>query len=139
MKKCFALPSSLCLWCRRRSRPPGNLSSIDPHPLFSIKLTGRDLDAGMFRKSALLLADDVASVQQRFRYLQGGAIAEIRVEARGRSFAEALESKQAVATANLRGVKIFVPGPDLDLENVSGSVLISAGVLECKELFRNPG
>ena len=34
-------------------------------------------------------------------------------------------------TANVRGGKIFVPGPDLDLENVNGAVLISAGVLEC--------
>ena len=32
----------------------------------------------------------------------------------------------------MRGVKMFVPGPDLDLANVSGSVLISAGVLECR-------
>ena len=81
---------------------------------FSVKLSGRELDAGKIRKSALLLADDVASVQEVFRYLQGGTIAEIRIETRGRSFAEALNSKQAVVTANLRGVKIFVPGPDLD-------------------------
>ena len=99
---------------------------------FSVKLTGQELDAGMIRKSALLLADDVASVQKVFRYLQDGTIAEIHVEARGRSFAEALESKQTVVTANLRGVKIFVPGPDLDLANVAGSMMISAGVLECK-------
>jgi len=84
-------------------------------------LTGRDLDVGSLRKSALLLADDVTPVHNVFRYLQDGAIADIRVEARGRSLAEALESKQAVASANMRGVKMFVPGPDLDLANVSGS------------------
>ena len=38
-----------------------------------------------------------------------------------------------MVTANLRGGKIFVPGPYLELENVSGAVLISAGVLECKK------
>ncbi len=104
-----------------------------PSSSVSVKLTGRDLDAGMIRKSALLLADDVASVQELFRYVQGGTIPEIRVETRGRWFADALTSKQAVVTANLRGVKIFVPGPDLDLENVAGSMLIAAGVLECKK------
>ena len=79
------------------------------------------------------MADNVTPVHNVFRYLQDGAIAEIRVEARGRSLAEALESKQAVASANMRGVKMFVPGADLDLANVAGSVMISAGVLECKK------
>ena len=36
-----------------------------PSSSFSVKLTGHDLDAGMIRKSALILADDVASVRQR--------------------------------------------------------------------------
>jgi AsmA-like protein len=99
----------------------------------SVKLTGRDIDAGMIRKTALLLADDVPAVRDLFRYLQSGTIAEIHVETRGRSFAEAIESKDGVVTANLRGLKIVVPGPDLDLENVAGSLLISAGVLECNQ------
>jgi hypothetical protein len=62
-------------------------------------------------------------VQEVFRFVQGGTIPEIRVETRGRSFAEALESKDALVAGNLRGVKLFVPGPDLDLENVAGSLL----------------
>jgi hypothetical protein len=114
-------------------RGAGELIFDRPSSAVSVKLTGQELDAGMIRKSALLLADDVASVQDVFRYVQGGTIAEIRVEARGRSLAEALTSKLAVVSANLRGVKIFVPGPDLDIENVAGSLLISAGVLECKK------
>ena len=111
----------------------GELIFDRPSSSFSLKLTGREIDAGIIRKSALLLADDVTSVQNVFRYIQGGTIPEIHLETRGRSFTEALKSKHAVVTGKLRGVKIFVPGPDLDLENVNGSVLISAGILECKE------
>ena len=40
-------------------------------------------------------------------------------------------SQNAVVTASLRGVRLLVPGPDLDLENVNGAVSISAGVLQC--------
>ncbi len=101
--------------------------------LFSAMLTGRDIDVGMIRKSALLLADDFTGVHDVFLYLQGGAIAEVRVEARGRSIAEALASKQSVMTADLRGVKIYIPGRDLDLANVAGAMIVSAGVLECKK------
>jgi hypothetical protein len=102
-----------------------------PSSSFTVKLTGRDLDAGMIRKSALVLADDVASVGNVFRYVQSGTIPEIHFESRGRSFAEAFDFQRAVVTGNLRGGKILVPESDLDLENVNGAVSISAGVLEC--------
>jgi hypothetical protein len=114
-------------------RAAGELIFDRSSSTFSVKLIGRDLDAGMIRESALLLADDVASVQNVFRYLQAGTIPELRVETRGRSFAEAFENKHAAVTANFHSAKVFVPGPDLDLENVGGSLLISAGVLECRE------
>jgi hypothetical protein len=117
----------------------GELIFDRPTSSFLIKLAGHDLDAGMIRKSALSLAGDVAAVQDLFRSVQGGTIAAILVEARGRSLAEAFTSKQAVVTANLRGGKIFVPGPDLDFENVAGSLLISAGVLECKNCAASLG
>ena len=107
--------------------------------IFTIKLTGHDLDAGMIRESVLLLADDVTIVQNVFGYLRGGNIPAIRVETRGLSFAEALRSKDAVVTANFRDARIFVHGPDLDLENVGGSLLISAGILQCKECYATLG
>ncbi|MGZ8484443.1 MAG: hypothetical protein ACXWZQ_11115 [Candidatus Binatia bacterium] len=117
--------------------PPGTLAGElifhRPSSLFSAMLTGRDIDVGMIRKSALLLADDFTAVHDVFLYLQGGAIAEVRVEARGRSIAEALASKQSVMTADLRDVKIYIPGRDLALANVTGAMIVSAGVLECKK------
>lgn len=111
----------------------GELIFDRPSSTFTLTLIGNDLNVGMIRESALLLADDISSVQSVFRYLRDGTIPEIRVETRGRSFTEALKNKHAVVKANLRSVKIFVPGPDLDLENISGSLLISAGILQCKE------
>ena len=117
----------------------GELIFHRPSSWFSVMLTGRDLDVGMIRKSALLLADDNTGVHDLFLYLQGGAIAEVRVDARGRSIAEALASKQSVMTADLRGVKIFIPGRDLDLINVAGAMIVSAGVLECKKCSANLG
>jgi hypothetical protein len=111
----------------------GDIVFDRPSLSFSVKLTGHELDAGMIRKSALLLADDVAGVREVFRYVQSGTIPEIRIETRGRSIAEAVESNHAVVAAKLHGARMFVPGPALDLENVAGSLLLSAGVLECKQ------
>jgi hypothetical protein len=109
----------------------GEVNFDRPSSAWSVMLAGRDFNVGAIRKSALLVADDITSVHNLFRYLQDGTIADVRVDARGRSIAEVLESKQAVVTANLRGVKIFVPGAALDLADVAGSMKISAGVIEC--------
>ena len=69
----------------------GELTLDRKSSALSVKLTGRDLDVGPIRESVLLLAGDVSSVQNAFRYLQSGTIPELRVEARGRSLADALE------------------------------------------------
>ena len=110
----------------------GELTLDRKSSALSVKLTGRDLDVGTIRESVLRLAGDVASVQRAFRYLQSGTIPELRVEARGRSLADAINNHAAVS-ADFHGAKILVPGPDLDLENVRGSLSIAAGVLECRK------
>src|SRR6185503_19145051 len=110
----------------------GELTLDRKSSALSVKLTGRDLDVGLIRESVLRLAGDVSSVQNAFRYLQSGTIPELRVAARGRSLADAINNHAAVS-ADFHGAKIFVPGPDLDLENVRGSLSITAGVLECRK------
>jgi hypothetical protein len=39
----------------------------------------------------------------------------------------------------LRGVKIYIPGRDLDLANVAGAMIVSAGVLECQKCSASMG
>lgn len=95
-----------------------------------LQLVGRDLDVSGLRESALQLAGDAGFVESASRYMRGGTIPEIRFEAEGASFAELWRPNRIVATAVLRDGNIFLPGPDLDLEDVSGSIVVSGGALE---------
>jgi hypothetical protein len=61
------------------------------------------------------------------------------IQSAGRSFADMALSKNVIISGLLRDCKIFIPGPDLELHNVTGSVRISDGILEADGVSANLG
>jgi hypothetical protein len=106
--------------------------TVDPVlPSVRLKLVGRDLDVLEVSESALKIAGDIGVVEEIFRHVKGGKIPELSVQTAGRSFAEL--PKNIEVTGTMRGGKIIAYVLGIDLEDVSGSVVVSGGILEAKE------
>jgi hypothetical protein len=103
----------------------------------SVKL--RDIDIAEVSDRALRVVADPAKLKRTLRYIPAGQIPEINIQSAGRSFAEMALSKNIVVSGLLRGGRVFIPGPDFELQNVSGSVRISRGVLEADKVSANLG
>jgi hypothetical protein len=86
------------------------------------------------RKTALSFIGDLPIVQEIFQIIQGGTIPQISFESRGDSFADLGKTENIHIKGLMQDGSIFVPGPDLNLEAVKGDVVISAGILEGKEV-----
>ena len=107
--------------------------SVDPSTSsMKFKLGGTELVAEV-REWALKSAGDIEVVEDVLRHVRGGKIPEIGFQASGRSFAEMWKPNNIVVTAALRDGSIFVPGPDIDLEDVSGLIVVSGEMLEVKK------
>ena len=117
----------------------GELTVDRPSSSVRLKIEGRNLDAAAIRESALRFAGDVGVVRTVFHYVHSGAIPVISFDTKAKSFVEIWNTKNIAATGKLRGGKIFVPGPDLDLENVDGSVAISGGIVEGRDIIATLG
>jgi hypothetical protein len=110
------------------------------HPdSLSARIQVRDVDIAEIREPALRMIGDLAGVETLFRFVRAGTVPEMILQTSGRSFAEMGVSKNIGFSGLMRDGRIFVPGPDLDLENVAGSVRISDRILEAKDLAANLG
>jgi AsmA-like C-terminal region len=105
----------------------------------SARIQVRGVDIAEARQIALRIADDSGSVKRIVGYLQSGTIDELNFESAGRSVVEMASSKNIIVFGRLRGCKIFVLGAGLELEDVTGSVRLSAGILEADGVSANLG
>lgn len=104
-----------------------------------LKLASQKVDAKEILEFARPVVDDIAPVQEMFRYVHSGKISEIKFETRGGSLAEMTALRSMVASGKIRDGKVFIPALDLHLENVDGALAIADGILESKELSARHG
>jgi len=107
--------------------------------LAHIKLLAQDLDVKGIRDDALRTAGDIRIVRQIFNHVRGGTIAKIIFESKGRSLPDLAKAQNVVVTGEMRSGRVFIPGPDLHLEDVDGSVAIAGGILEGKKVSLRSG
>ena len=105
----------------------------------STRIQVRDADVAQLSDLALRIAADHEPVRIAQRYASAGTIPEITIQSAGASFAKLISSKNLVVSGSLRGWKIFIPGPDLELTNVTGSAQFSNGILEADGVSANLG
>jgi hypothetical protein len=104
----------------------------------SARFNVRDVAVGEVRQLARLV-DDIEVVKKTFQYLQAGTIAEMNFHSSGRSVAEMASGKNIVVSGSMSDAKIFIPGPDLELQNLTGSARLADSVLEAKDITANLG
>jgi AsmA-like C-terminal region len=105
----------------------------------TLTLEAKNGDAETLRELALRVAGTSAPVQEVFRYVHGGQIAEVRIETKGRSLGQAPALRDMIVGARIRDGKIFIPALELALEDVDGSLAIADGILESKNFTARHG
>ncbi|MGH7795186.1 MAG: AsmA-like C-terminal domain-containing protein [Candidatus Binatia bacterium] len=105
----------------------------------SARIRVRDVDIAEVSDLAFRIADDPEAVKRMLRYIPAGTIREMNVQSAGRSFTEMALSKNIVVSGVVHNCNIFIPGADLELASVTGSVRISDGILEAGNVSGNLG
>jgi hypothetical protein len=99
-----------------------------------LNIEGTDMEVSSFRKAALVWKDDVPVINNIFSVVRGGRIPAISYRAEVPSFRKLGDAKYFVITGQMKKGNLFVPGPDLNLENVSGTFTIADAVLKGEAL-----
>jgi hypothetical protein len=107
--------------------------------LLSVQMNVRDVDIAELSNLAPRVAADSEVVKTTFQYLRSGTIAEMNLHSAGASIAEMTLPRNIAVSAAMRNGQIFIPGADLALENVSGSVRIAGNVLEATDVTAKLG
>jgi len=105
----------------------------------SARVNVRDADIAEVSEMALRTVGETEDLKKILQYVPAGKISEMSIQSAGPSVANLASSKNMVVSAVMRSGKIYLPGPDLELQNVAGSVRIADGVLEANNLSANLG
>lgn len=104
-----------------------------------VKIVAQNLDAKEIRAAAQAVAGNEPAVQRLFNYLRGGQLTELRFESKGQSLEELATLRNLTVSSQIRDGIIFVPGLELTLEKVAGSMSVSNGILEGKDAVASFG
>jgi hypothetical protein len=94
-----------------------------------LELLGRQMDVAACRALVLAMAPPDSPAADIFNVLRGGVAPHVAFVTTGRSFPELGQLANMTISGQLNDGRLFIPGPDLDLEAVQGEVLISQAVL----------
>jgi hypothetical protein len=111
---------------------------IQPGAL-SARVNVRGVDIAEVGNLALQIAGDVEAVKKALRYFPAGTIPEMTIQSAGPTFTEMAASQNIVLSGMMRNGTIVIPGSELELQNVSGSVRILQGNLEAKNVSAEHG
>ena len=115
-------------------RVKGSFAADPASSQVRLEMSSEEVDIRPLREAALAIAGDLPLAQKIFRIVRAGNIPYIAVELQGKSVTELGELEGIRIVGNMRGGEIFVPGVALDLEEVSGQVLLSGGVLSAEDV-----
>ena len=94
----------------------------------------RDMDLASVRRAVLVLGGENHKIQKTFEVVRSGCIPLISLTANADSPEHLFDAENYIITGSLSGGKIYVPRPNLRVEEVNGDVLISRGTLKGSNL-----
>lgn len=103
-------------------------------PRMSLRLEGREVDIPSIREVALSMGGDISEVQNIFAIVKGGKVPLISLESNGKSLDDLGKLENILIKGSMLGGEIYIPGIDLNLDEVKGETLISEGVLNGNRL-----
>ncbi len=102
-------------------------------------INGSEIDADAVRQTTLALAGESKIIRQIFDIVRGGHVPSMSFETRGHSMAEMGSLEHIVIKGKMTRGKIYIPGAELNLEDVYGDALISNGILNGDNLKARMG
>jgi len=99
-----------------------------------LSLNGSQIDAGSVRQAALKLAGESEIIQILFEVIRGGHVPWMTVRVRGQTIADFANLDNIIIQGRMTRGKIFIPGAELDLEDVFGDAVIAEGILRGEKL-----
>jgi hypothetical protein len=99
-----------------------------------LSLNGSQIDADSVRQAALKLLGSSEIIQTLFDVIRGGHVPWMTVRVRGQTIADFAEIDNIIIQGRMTRGKIFIPGAELDLEDVFGDALIAKGILHGEKL-----
>jgi AsmA-like C-terminal region len=117
----------------------GSFSADTTKNEMKLDIEGTDLEVEPSRKGVLLTAGDNHIVDIIFKIVKGGKVPEITLSAKGSSLKDLFQKGNYVVKGKLVDGKVFIPGAELDLFDVSGDALISGGLLKGTNLSAKMG
>ncbi len=117
----------------------GSFSSDKTKGEMTLNIEGKDVVVEPARKGALLTAGHNHVVDTIFKIVKGGTVPEITLTAKGSSIKDLFHKGNYVVKGKMEDGKIFIPGAELDLTDVSGDALIADGLLKGENLNAKMG
>ncbi|MEE4262520.1 MAG: AsmA-like C-terminal domain-containing protein [Desulfobacteraceae bacterium] len=94
-----------------------------------LDINGAEINAASVRQMALALAGESEIIRDIFDIIRGGHVPSMSFQTHGHSMAELGRLENIVIKGRMTQGKIFIPGVELDLEDVIGDAVISEGIL----------
>ncbi len=107
----------------------GRLNLNPEPPRIQLALEGRQINVPTARKIATAITENSETVSDIFEILRDGDIQHISLNVAGSNLSDMAEFENFVIRGNLAGGNIFIPGSQLNLEDVKGDATIADGVL----------
>jgi len=96
----------------------------------SIDLQGQDFDLASVRKTALEIGEGSDTVQTVFDIIRGGQVPLVTFNTKGQSLEDLTAFDNMVIRGEIHDGNIFIPGIDLNLKRVAGTVVILDSILQ---------
>jgi hypothetical protein len=104
-----------------------------------LDINGAEINADSVRQITLALADESEIIRNIFDIIRGGHVPRMSFQTQGHSMAELGSLENIVIKGKMTRGKIFIPGAELDLEDVNGDAVISDGILNGNNLQARMG
>jgi len=104
-----------------------------------LAINGFRIDAAAVRQVALGLMSESETIRNIFEIIRGGYVPAMTVRIRGRRIADLGMLDKIVIKGRMTQGKIFIPGAELNLDDVIGDALISEGILHGANLEATMG
>ncbi len=107
----------------------GMFSYAEDRDDIRLVINGSEINADAVRQMTLALAGESNIIRQIFDIVRGGHVPSMSFETQGHSLAEMGRIENIVIKGKMTEGKIFIPGAELNLEDVYGDALIADGIL----------
>ncbi|MGD9042583.1 MAG: AsmA-like C-terminal domain-containing protein [Desulfobacterales bacterium] len=117
----------------------GQLVADPASPDIQLEIEGRQINVETTQRIALALTEDVDTVNEVYEIMRSGEFQRVTLKAQGPTLADLAGGDNYVIEGNMVGGNIFIPGVELNLEDVTGDARIIRGILQGENIQARMG